>query len=471
MLRNLLLFLSVSVRMAAVNGYGYRYGYGYGYEGSGYSYPESRDTDYSVQYTGSAYHVDYREPRWCNHLRVEDGYVDCRSPRGPNYRSTLGTRCAILCDRGYRLLGRGHVQCLVSRRWSGFSRCKQVRCHMLPAFPYGTYICSKGSAMDSRCEYICEQGYQLEGDRTRVCLQTGQWSGTEPFCVDHEPPRIKCPGSRVKVAEPGKMMTRVYWDPPRIKDPADKHSIKLILKGLRSGSEFTEGEHLIRYVAYDRERNKASCKFTIRVHVKRCPTLKPLLHGYITCTSDGNNYGATCSYLCDGGYERQGVPKRVCLFNRSWSGVRPSCVSIQINTEVTSATALLDQFYEKQRLLIISSPSPSDVYYRLQINMLQQATCGLDLRHIILIELVGSPPRVVGRLNDQELSSDVIDQLRQVHYLSSMYFNMVLIDKYGIDRERYIQPASSGELFSFVDEYLLHKEERALQQQKTEQCD
>ncbi|GCB60647.1 sushi repeat-containing protein SRPX2 isoform X1 [Scyliorhinus torazame] len=461
-MRRLIVLLTLSVGVAV--------GYRYGYEGSGYSYAGSYDVDHSVQYTGRSYYIDYKEPRWCYPLRIDNGNVKCHSPRGPNYRSMFGTRCRIFCDRGYRLIGRRQVECTLTRCWSGISRCKEVRCHTLPAFPYGSYVCSKGIRMDSQCEYICEQGYQLEGDRTRMCLENGQWSGSEPLCVDYEPPRIKCPGPREKVAEPGRLTTRVYWDSPRVKDVADKHSAKFVLKGPPPGSEFGKGEHIIRYVAYDRERNKSSCKFTVTVYVRRCPLLKPPVHGYITCTSAGNNYGATCTYTCEGGYERQGTYKRVCLFNRSWSGTTPSCVLIEINVDVNSVAALLDQFYEMQRLLIISSPSASDRYYSLQINTLQEAACGLELRQVTIVELVGNPPRVIGRIKEQQLSSEIVDQLRQIYYLSRMHFNVVLIDKYGTDRERYIQPVTSSELFPFIDNYLLQTEERAILQLKENFC-
>lgn len=44
---------------------------------------------------------------------------------------------------------------------------------------------------------------------------------------------------------------------------------------------------------------------------------------------------------------------------------------MKINVNVNSAAGLLDQFYEKQRLLIVSAPDPSNRYYKMQISMLQ----------------------------------------------------------------------------------------------------
>lgn len=138
--------------------------------------------------------------------------------------------------------------------------------------------------------------------------------------------------------------------------------------------------------------------------VRRCPTLFPPLHGYLTCSSDGNNYGATCEYHCDGGYERMGVSSRVCQFNRNWDRAPAECVresaskcksclwacciyvlyrglnaglwlcvfvAMEIKSDVKTVPALLDQFYEKRRLLILSAPNISDPDYQLQNIMIQ----------------------------------------------------------------------------------------------------
>lgn len=43
------------------------------------------------------------------------------------------------------------------------------------------------------------------------------------MCViaDIDPPTIKCPRSRVRLADPGKQTARVSWEPPLVKDTAD----------------------------------------------------------------------------------------------------------------------------------------------------------------------------------------------------------------------------------------------------------
>ncbi|MGH0166656.1 UNVERIFIED_CONTAM: hypothetical protein FKN15_051283 [Acipenser sinensis] len=343
---------------------------GLSYEGSGSSY---NDVQSEVSY--STPQLDYRTPRWCYTLSLLNGEAICFSPRGGNYRSTMGTRCELSCDRGYRLIGQRFVQCLPNRRWSGTGYCRQIRCHVLPAVTYGSYSCSMSVAVDSRCDYSCAPGYQLEGDRSRICLEEAHWSGTEPSCVDNEPPKIKCPQSRVKVAEPDSLAARVYWDRPIIKDSAD-------------------------------------------------PTLTEILF-----------------------------------------------TVIQINTDVRSAAALLDQFYEKRRILIVSTPDISNQYYKLQNIMVQRAGCGLDLRQVTVIELLGLPPREVGRIKENRLSSEVIEELRQAMRISQAYFTMVLVDKQGMDRERYIDPVTSDEIFSYIDTYMLSTEERERMESNRDHCD
>ncbi|KAJ7310521.1 hypothetical protein JRQ81_007443 [Phrynocephalus forsythii] len=432
------------------------------YEGSGYFAAQGQTNEVYVEERPHIPAPEYRVPQWCHLLNIYHGEAICYSPRGGSYRSSLGTRCELSCDRGYRLIGPRSVQCLLSRRWSGMPYCRQIRCHTLPAVHHGSYQCSDGVRVDSHCDYTCRPGYSLEGDRSRVCMEDGRWSGGEPICVDLDPPKLQCPESRVRLAEPGKLTATVYWDPPRAKDSADGVIKRVTLRGPEPGSEFSEGEHIIRYTVYDQAYNRASCKFSVRVHVSRCPVLKGPEHGYVTCDSAGNNYGATCEYHCDGGYERQGAPLRVCQSSRQWSGSQPPnlfppscnpCLSaMQINIEVNSAAGLLDQFYEKRRLLVISAPDPSDRYYKMQNAMLQQATCGLDLRHITVIELVGQAPH-------------------EFLHMSRLRFNVVLLDKGGVDRERYIQPVTPDELFSFIDTYLLSGQEQLQREQNRDVCE
>ncbi|KAF6732413.1 Sushi repeat-containing protein SRPX2 [Oryzias melastigma] len=435
--------------------------------------PVGADTEYD-SYNQSAEdeapQFDYTYPYWCHPVNLINGEVTCHSPRAGGYSSTLGSRCKMSCDRGYRLIGRRSIQCLATRRWSGTAYCRKIRCHVLPLIPHGRYTCSQGFYVDSRCDFTCRVGYRIEGEHSRTCLPSGAWSGAQPVCSDSEPPKIKCPPSRLKVADPGKLSARVTWDPPSATDTADK-SLNVVLVGQEPDTEFQEGVHVIRYKVYDQARNRAACKFIVRVEVRRCPDLPSPLHGYLSCTSVGNNYGAACEYHCDGGYELKGMSTRVCQLNRSWSGGASECTPMELKSDVKTSSALLDQFYEKRRLLIVSAPDISDPDYQLQNLMIQKSDCGLDLRHVTVIELLGSPPQETGRIKENQLQSDVIEGLRQAFRISRTYFSMVLLDELGLDRERFITPVSQEELFSYIDSFLLDEEEREKLELHRDFCD
>ncbi|KAF6091552.1 sushi repeat containing protein X-linked [Phyllostomus discolor] len=374
-----------------------------GFPGSGDSPLEDDEVGYS--------HPRYKDTPWCSPIKVKYGDVYCRAPQGGYYKTALGTRCDIRCQKGYELHGSSQLICQSNKRWSDKVICK----HM-------------------------------------------------------EPPRIKCPSVKERIAEPNKLTVRVSWDTPEGRDTADGILTDVILKGLPPGSNFPEGDHKIQYTVYDRAENKGTCKFRVKVRVRRCGKLNPPENGYMKCSSDGDNYGATCEFSCIGGYELQGSPARVCQSNLAWSGTEPTCAAMNVNVGVRTAAALLDQFYEKRRLLIVSTPTARNLLYRLQLGMLQQAQCSLDLRHITVVELVGVFPTLIGRIGAKIMPPALALQLRLLLRIPLYSFSMVLVDKHGMDKERYVSLVTPVALFNLIDTFPLRKEEMVLQAEMGQTC-
>lgn len=48
---------------------------------------------------------------------------------------------------------------------------------------------------------------------------------------------------------------------------------------------------------------------------------------------------------------------------------------------------------------------------------------------------------------------------------------MVLIDKQGIDRERYMEPVTPEEIFTFIDDYLLSNQELIQRREQRDICE
>uniref|UniRef100_A0A8C0MVW7 Sushi repeat containing protein X-linked n=1 Tax=Canis lupus familiaris TaxID=9615 RepID=A0A8C0MVW7_CANLF len=356
-------------------------------------------------------HTRYKDTPWCSPIKVKYGDVYCRAPQGGYYKTALGTRCDIRCRKGYELHGSSQLVCQSNKRWSDKVICK----HM-------------------------------------------------------EPPRIKCPSVKERIAEPNKLTVRVSWETPEGRDTADGILTDVILKGLPPGSNFPEGDHKIQYTVYDRAENKGICKFRVKVRVRRCGKLNAPENGYMKCSSDGDNYGATCEFSCIGGYELQGSPARVCQSNLAWSGTEPTCAAMNVNVGVRTAAALLDQFYEKRRLLIVSTPTARNLLYRLQLGMLQQAQCGLDLRHITVVELVGVFPTLIGRIGAKIMPPALALQLRLLLRIPLYSFSTVLVDKHGMDKERYVSLVMPVALFNLIDTFPLRKEEMVLQAEMGQTC-
>uniref|UniRef100_A0A672MSI0 Sushi repeat-containing protein SRPX2 n=1 Tax=Sinocyclocheilus grahami TaxID=75366 RepID=A0A672MSI0_SINGR len=381
-----------------------------------------------------------------------NGEVSCFSPRGGHHWGSLGTHCLLSCDRGYKQLGRSSVQCMPNRRWSGSAVCRKIHCNVLPLIDHGLYSCTRGFVVDSRCDYNCYEGYQIEGDHYRMCQEEGTWSGTEPTCADHDPPppKLKCPLSRVKVAEPGKVTALVSWERPVSTDTADR-ALQVLRNGPESGSDFLK-EYIQLHFCCTIEWYICLKLKVFFPSVRRCPKLKPPMHGYLMAIIMGL-YVNTIVILASKGQVLQlafvsstGPMKqfsvyvsmclRLCVFlieTHTFKYFSHCCVKrllyllvMDIKTGVRSAGALLDQFYEKRRLLVVSTPDNANQKYRLQNIMLQP---------------------------------EVIEGLRQALHISTAYFTMVLLDEYGVDRECFVNPTTSDELNSYVEEYLLTEEE------------
>lgn len=60
---------------------------------------------------------------------------------------------------------------------------------------------------------------------------------------------------------------------------------------------------------------------------------------------------------------------------------------------------------------------------------------------------------------------------RQALRISRARFSMVLLDEHGLDRERFVSPAASEELYSLIDTYLLEEEERRRLEKNRDYCD
>ena len=48
--------------------------------------------------------------------------------------------------------------------------------------PLQGYVSIAESTFGSSANYSCFEGYELDGNVTRTCLESGNWSGSDPAC-------------------------------------------------------------------------------------------------------------------------------------------------------------------------------------------------------------------------------------------------------------------------------------------------
>ncbi|XP_032828413.2 sushi, von Willebrand factor type A, EGF and pentraxin domain-containing protein 1-like isoform X3 [Petromyzon marinus] len=121
------------------------------------------------------------EPKTCPALSApRDGFIE-------NDEVTVGTVVIFGCNKGYKLAGKPTTECQPSLTWSSsIPSCQMVTCRAAP-LEHGRVNVTAVTPFGSAAAYDCDLGFVLVGQRVRVCLDTGEWSGSNPHCH-----RIKC---------------------------------------------------------------------------------------------------------------------------------------------------------------------------------------------------------------------------------------------------------------------------------------
>ncbi|XP_023198583.1 complement factor B-like [Xiphophorus maculatus] len=111
---------------------------------------------------------------------MENGNV---SP--PEVQYFVGNETSYECYSGYTLRGSSKRICLPNGKWSGStpicSRDSGSACPD-PGVPPGASRAGNMFGIDDKVRYTCNGELFLVGSKERVCLENGQWTGTEPAC-------------------------------------------------------------------------------------------------------------------------------------------------------------------------------------------------------------------------------------------------------------------------------------------------
>ncbi|GAA6093772.1 L-selectin isoform X1 [Tachysurus ichikawai] len=100
-----------------------------------------------------------------------------------------GSVCQFECDVGFFLMGSYHTHFSSEGKWSHNPPVCQVFVQCPPiatVLTNGRINCShplNSDRYNSKCVFMCEEGFELRGSDTTLCDHTGQWTHVTPNCT------------------------------------------------------------------------------------------------------------------------------------------------------------------------------------------------------------------------------------------------------------------------------------------------
>lgn len=266
----------------------------------------------SVQYTCKlGYRLIGSDTRYCMSNRQWSGsaptceVISCPMPNRPVNGTikgdvhTYGSSVQYSCDPGFQLNGSDKRMCQADKKWDGNEPiCIPISCGQPPGLENGQ-VFGDEYTFQKHIEYICQKGFLLEGNKKRVCLADGSWSGDTPLCrVVQCPVPLMLPHGQIRGSEFGFGKGIEY-----------RCSEGYILHGASLLTCQANGN-------WDRE-----APFCEPIN---CGPPEDISHGFLN--GSDFSYGEYIEYICFPGYELQGSPRRQCMSNGSWSGISASCL-------------------------------------------------------------------------------------------------------------------------------------------------
>ncbi|KAI5629830.1 sushi, von Willebrand factor type A, EGF and pentraxin domain-containing protein 1 isoform X1 [Silurus asotus] len=230
-----------------------------------------------------------------------NGYIQDSTKRDNYvYKSTV----TYTCNAGYHLIGTADRECMPNKQWSNSDPpfCKLLICPQPPEILHGEY---RGSIFEvgSKVEYVCDEGYELNGDAVWTCLKYGKWDKTKtPYC------------SPVQCVEP----------------PLEENH--LVLRSLDSNSGTVELSCEEGYVLHGAKilRCTPSQEWNDSFPVCKKVSCGPPPEVSFGDPSTASTYfGSVVAYTCMAGFTLRKEASVSCQADGHWSTPHPECIPVE----------------------------------------------------------------------------------------------------------------------------------------------
>ncbi|XP_071546933.1 sushi, von Willebrand factor type A, EGF and pentraxin domain-containing protein 1-like isoform X1 [Panulirus ornatus] len=215
--------------------------------------------------------------------------------------SGVDSRAEYVCDEGFKLVSQDYeLLCQSDKTWLGdIPSCQVIDCGEPPEIGNGT-VDATNTTFGSLATYNCFFGFVLEGSVNRYCSSLGNWNGSMPRCI-----AVTC--DVPPVIDDGYITFEgsLYVDSPI--EYECKECFKL--NGTR-----------VRYCQVDGTWTLEEPECNL-IYCDDLPTNIP--NGRVI--GDDNSCGSLVEYECSPGYRLNGKQKATCLENERWSSHAPTC--------------------------------------------------------------------------------------------------------------------------------------------------
>ncbi|KAK5642830.1 hypothetical protein RI129_008997 [Pyrocoelia pectoralis] len=259
--------------------------------------------------------------------------ITCDEPEVPagsyvvGYDFNIHSSIEYHCEVGHVLHGDAVRECTGNGEWSGaMPTCEYIDCGKVPTLLYGNVEYTNATTyVGSGLQYSCARSYRLTGVPKRYCLPNKQWSDSSPKCEE-----IRCPEpilaehSILSVTGNDRAYGRtLIRTAESTNNGATSYKIGAIVKYRCERGYKVIGEPL----STCEDTGQWSGDVPQCVYVD-CGNPPKLPNGKVSLASNATYYGALALYSCDPNFELDGVSRRLCQDNGTWSSDSPSCVEI-----------------------------------------------------------------------------------------------------------------------------------------------
>lgn len=302
------------------------------------------DDDYWL--VGPSELVCTKEGKWSGDAPVCE-LVTCDTPHVPpgsyvvgydyNVRSTIQYHC----DPGHVLRGNSVLECLENGEWNSEAPdCEYIDCGAITPIPYGSHKYAKNTTyVGSEVVFSCSPSHKLTGVPKRTCLESGIWSDSSPKCEEIRCPEpILAPHSLLSVTGNDRMYGRTLI---RTAD-LNANSVQTYRIGALAKYRCERGYKIVGEALVTCEDTGQWSGHVPECVYVECGQPQNITHGKVTLATNVTYYGAAVLYECDQNFKLDGVSRRLCTEDGTWSHETPSCNEITCAEPDISENLIVD---------------------------------------------------------------------------------------------------------------------------------